>query len=95
MKAKMDSLLRTGTIQARDEDSAAQAEADSGAAPALFGPGAKPGLPFVMKKPTRKEIAVFQMAVLYAVTAMEKKDFAKARKTMAKAEPTERLAQVY
>ncbi|MDB5105662.1 MAG: Lytic transglycosylase catalytic [Fibrobacteres bacterium] len=74
----------------RDDDSLAQAEADS-VAPA----GAKPGLPFVMKAPTRKEIAAFQMSVLNTVTAMEKKDYAKARKVLAKAEPTERLAQVY
>ncbi len=93
VKAKVDSLLKMGTIQSRDEDSLAQAEADSGAAPALA--GAKPGLPFVMKKPTRKEVAAFQMSVLNAVTAMEKKDFAKARKAMTRAEPTERLAQVY
>jgi soluble lytic murein transglycosylase-like protein len=92
-KARMDSLLRTGSINARDEDSAAEAEADSGAAPPL--PGAKPGLPFAMKKPTRKDIGAFQLAVLNAVTALDKQDYAKARKALAKAEPTERLAQVY
>jgi soluble lytic murein transglycosylase-like protein/tetratricopeptide (TPR) repeat protein len=92
VKSKVDSLLKSGSIVARDEDSLAQAEADSGAQVA---PGGKPGLPFAMKKPTRKEIAAFQLAVLNAVTAMEKKDFAKARKVLAKAEPTERLAQVY
>jgi soluble lytic murein transglycosylase-like protein/tetratricopeptide (TPR) repeat protein len=91
-RAKVDSLLKSGTIINRDEDSLAQAEADSGALPAS---GAKPGLPFLMKKPTRKEIAAFQLSVLNAVTAMEKGDFAKARKAMARTEPTERLAQVY
>ena len=90
MRTTVDSLLKSGSIVNRDDDSLAQAEADSGAAP-----GAKPGLPFAMKKPTRKDIAAFQAAILGAVTAMEKKDFAKAKRTLAKAEPTERLAQVY
>ena len=87
----MDSLLKSGTIVGGDEDSLAQAEADSGSAI----PGSKPGLPFVMKAPTKKEIAAFQLAVLNAVTAMQKKDYAKARRVLAPAEPTERLAQVY
>ncbi|MEO7426661.1 MAG: transglycosylase SLT domain-containing protein, partial [Fibrobacteria bacterium] len=89
-RATVDSLLKTGPMPNRDDDSLAQAEADSGSsAPA------KPGLPFQMKKPTRKDIAAFQLAVLNAVTALEKRDFAKARKVLSKAEPTERLAQVY
>ncbi|MEO6097295.1 MAG: hypothetical protein ABIW76_17160, partial [Fibrobacteria bacterium] len=92
VKSKVDSLLKNGSIVTRDEDSLAQAEADSGAQ-VVAGP--KPGLPFLMKVPTRKEISAFQLAVLNAVTAMEKKDYAKARKSLAKAEPTERLAQVY
>ncbi|MDB5050497.1 MAG: Lytic transglycosylase catalytic [Fibrobacteres bacterium] len=90
VRATVDSLLKNGSIVNRDDDSLAQAEADSGSAP-----GGKPGLPFVMKKPTRKEIAVFQASILGAVTAMEKNDFAKAKRTLSKAEPTERLAQVY
>lgn len=92
-KARMDSLLKTGTFNARDEDSAEEAEADAGPAPAL--PGGKPGLPFPMKKPTRKEIAAFQLAVLNAITALDKKDYPKALKALAKAQPSERLAQVY
>jgi soluble lytic murein transglycosylase-like protein/tetratricopeptide (TPR) repeat protein len=90
VKAKMDSLLKSGSIQSGDEDSLAQAEADSGAPAA-----AKPGLPFVMKKPTRKDIAAFQVSVMKAVTAMENKDYAKARRSLSKTVPTERLAQVY
>jgi soluble lytic murein transglycosylase-like protein/tetratricopeptide (TPR) repeat protein len=90
MRAKVDSLLKNGSLGNRDEDSLAQAEADSTAAPE-----SKPALPFSLKNPTRKEIAVFQMAVLGAVTALEKKDYAKARKVLGKAEPSERLAQVY
>jgi soluble lytic murein transglycosylase-like protein len=92
-KAKMDSLLKTGSITSRDEDSADQAEADAGPSPAL--PGGKPGLPFAMKKPARKEVAAFQLAVLNAVTALDRKDYPKALKVLAKAQPTERLAQVY
>jgi len=92
VRAKVDSLLKTGNIVNGDEDSLAQAEADSGAPPP---PGPKAGLPFAMRKPTRKDIAAFQLAVLNAVTAMEKEDFAKAKKVLAKAEPSERLAQVY
>jgi soluble lytic murein transglycosylase-like protein/outer membrane protein assembly factor BamD (BamD/ComL family) len=90
VRAKVDSLLKMGAIPSRDDDSLAQVEADSGTSA-----GAKPGLPFEMKKPTRKEIAAFQLSVLNAVTAMEKKDYAKARKVLTKAQPTERLAQVY
>ncbi|MDQ3000530.1 MAG: transglycosylase SLT domain-containing protein [Fibrobacterota bacterium] len=90
VRAQVDSLLRMGTLPSRDDDSLAQAEADSGTSA-----GAKPGLPFEMKTPTRKEIAAFQLSVLNAVTAMEKKDYAKARRVLAKAQPTERLAQVY
>lgn len=91
MRASVDSLLKNGTLVNRDDDSLAQAEADSGA-PA---PAVKHGLPFAMKKPTAKEVAVFQASVLSAVTAMEKNDFAKAVKVLSKSAPTERLAQVY
>lgn len=94
VRAKVDSMLKSGTIVNGDEDSLAQVEADSGSA-SIPGSGAKAGLPFAMKDPTRKEIAAFQLAVLNAVTAMQKKDYAKARRVLAPAEPTERLAQVY
>ncbi|HKP94680.1 MAG TPA: transglycosylase SLT domain-containing protein, partial [Fibrobacteria bacterium] len=90
MRATVDSLLKSGSMANRDEDSLAQAEADSGAQA-----GAKPGLPFAMKKPTRKEVAAFQAAVLGAVTSMEKKAYAKSLRTLSRTEPTERLAQVY
>ncbi len=89
-RATVDSLLKTGPMVNRDEDSLAQAEADSGASPL-----GKPSLPFPMKKPGRKDVAAFQLSVLNAVTAMERKDYAKARKVLAKSEPSERLAQVY
>jgi len=92
-KNRMDSLLKTGTINARDEDSADMAEAEAGPAPAL--PGGKPGLPFPMKKPTRKEVAAFQLAVLNAITAIDRKDYHKALKVLGKTQPSERLAQVY
>lgn len=90
MRATVDSLLKGGAATARDDDSIAQAEADSGVAGE-----AKLGLPFAMKKPTRKEISAFQVAVMRAVSAMEKKDYAKARRTLERTNPTERLAQVY
>jgi soluble lytic murein transglycosylase-like protein/tetratricopeptide (TPR) repeat protein len=89
LQAKVDSLLKSGNMANRDEDSVAQAEADSGSG------GGKSGLPFEMQKPSKKEIAAFQASVLRAVTAMAKKDFVRARKVLSKAEPTERLAQVY
>ena len=89
MQTAVDSLLKSGSMTNRNDDSLVQVEVDSGNA------GIRPGLPFLMKKPTKHEIAVFQAAVLRAVTALEKKDFLRAAKVLAKAEPTERLAQVY
>src|SRR5205814_628103 len=55
----------------------------------------KPALPFQVKKPTRKEIAAFQLSMLNAITALEKGNYAKARKVLLKTDPSERLAQVY
>lgn len=92
VRAKVDSLIKTETLATGDEDSLAQAEADSDAE---AGGVTRPGLPFVMKKPTRKEITAFQASVLAAVTAMQKQNFAKARRVLSRSEPTERLAQVY
>ncbi len=128
LNSSMDSVLKQGALVNRDEDSAAQVEADSNesggsmeppksstgngsltpngtppgpgpgasSSPPVAGhPAAKPGLPFIMKKPSKKDIAGFQAAVLKALTALEKKDYAKARMALAKSWPTERLAQVY
>lgn len=88
MKAAVDSLLRKDAAQASPEE---DSEAD--------GPDSletvKPGLPFEMKKPTRKEIAAFQLSVVSSVNAMRKKDYSRAVSLLVKTNPTERLAQVY
>ena len=88
MKAAVDSLLKGGaSMTAQDEDSVEEdSDTDS---------DGKGGLPFEMKKPSRKEVSAFQLAVLGSVTAMRKQDYAKAAKLLSKTDPTERLAQVY
>jgi soluble lytic murein transglycosylase-like protein/TolA-binding protein len=89
LKASVDSMLKAGNKLNPNDDSLEQLEADSGAEIA------RKGLPFSMKKPTKKEIDVFQASILRAVTALGKQDFRKARKLLLHAEPSERLAQVY
>src|SRR5688500_16891370 len=88
MKAAVDSMLRKDAGQASAEDEGEGDAPDSVEA-------AKPGLPFEMRKPTRKEVKAFQLATVSAVNAMRKKDYAKAAALLARTDPTERLAQVY
>ncbi len=87
---KPDSLFQPASISTNaNEDSVAQAEADSSSVIQVS------ALPFVMRTPTQAQIKTFQALVLKAVVAVDKRDFSKARKAILKAEPTERLAQVY
>lgn len=76
--------------EAAEPDEDQEEETDTGVAS-----GGKPGLPFATVKPTRKEIASFQTAVMRAKSAMAKKNYAQARRILSATEPTERLAQVY
>lgn len=88
MKAAVDSMLRKDAGQAGAE------EEGEGDAPDSV-ESAKPGLPFEMRKPTRKEVKAFQLATVSAVNALRKKNYAKAADLLARTDPTERLAQVY
>jgi soluble lytic murein transglycosylase-like protein/Tfp pilus assembly protein PilF len=85
-KAAVDSLLKKDAADSAEE-TAEDEEGDS--------LGAKPGLAFILKKPSRKDVKEFQAATLKAVTAMHKGDPAKAAAILVKTNPTERLAQVY
>ena len=89
LNLKVDSLLKSGSMVNRDDDSLAQVEADTSLT------SVHQGLPFELKKPSKQVVALFQAAILKAVTALEKKDFPKARSILSKVQPTERLAQVY
>lgn len=88
LKAAVDSLLKKDAADSSG-DSSAEAEGGDEAATA------KPGLAFVLKHPSRRDVKEFQLAVLKAVTAMDKGAPAKAATILAKTNPTERLAQVY
>jgi tetratricopeptide (TPR) repeat protein len=87
LKAAVDSLLKKDAADS-SVDTAAEGESGDEAA-------AKPGLAFVLKHPSRKDVKEFQLAVLRAVTALEKDNGAKAAAILAKTNPSERLAQVY
>jgi tetratricopeptide (TPR) repeat protein len=88
LKAAVDSLLKKDAADSTADTASAEAESGDET-------GAKPGLAFVLKNPTRKDVREFQAAVLKAVTAMHKGEPAKAAAVLAKTNPTERLAQVY
>ncbi len=92
VKAAVDSLLRKDAAQA--DAGPVQEEEVEGEGGDTAGAG-KPGLPFEMKQPTRKEVKAFQLSVVSAVNAMRKRDFDKAVRLLAATRPTERLAQVY
>lgn len=86
MRVVVDSLLRKDAAQVQgeaDEDVGDSAGAE------------KSGLPFVIKKPTRAEVSAFQLAVVRALSAQQKRDYARAATLLRQTRPTERLAQVY
>lgn len=94
MKAAVDSMLRKDSGEAAASGSATAEDEGEGDAPDSV-EAAKPGLPFQMRKPDRKEIKAFQLATVSAVNALRKKDYAKAAGLLSRTDPTERLAQVY
>lgn len=94
MRAAVDSMLKKDAAQSAANGSVSGEDEGEGEAPDSL-EAVKPGLPFEMKSPTAKEVKAFQLSVVRAVNALRKQEPARAAALLAKANPTERLAQVY